>query len=51
MTYKVEIGFAGFIGVSNEYEVDADSESEARELAMEMAIDDLTVEDVREEDE
>lgn len=45
-TYKVSIGFAGFIGVENEYEVDATSEDEAREEALQMAYDDLSIENV-----
>ena len=45
-TYKVSVGFAGFIGIENEYEVDATSEDEAREEALQMAYDDLSIESV-----
>ena len=45
-TYKVSIGFAGFIGAEQEYEVDATSEDEAREEALQMAYDDLSIESV-----
>ena len=51
MTYFVEIGFAGFIGCSETYEVVADSLEEAKELALEMAMEDLTVESVNEDEE
>ena len=50
-TYKVEIGFCGFIGASQIYEIDADSEEEARELALQEAIDDLSVDAVEEDED
>ena len=50
-TYEVEIGFCGFIGCTNTYTVDADNEEEARELAIEMAVEDLTLEEVREQED
>ena len=45
-TYTVTIGFAGFIGVENQYEVDAENEEAAKEEALQMAMDDLDVLDV-----
>jgi len=51
MIYRVEIGFGGYLGVSEEYEVDADSREEAEELALQMAMDDLTVENLEEVEE
>ena len=52
ITYKVEINFGGYIGCSNIYEVDADSQDEAEDMAKELAVDDLSVEHViMEEDE
>ena len=41
--WEVEVGFAGFIGVSEVYTVYADSEEEASEAAIEEAADDLEV--------
>lgn len=49
-TYSIEIGFAGFIGCSEVYEVDAETEEEAREEALQMAFEDLTIEGVNIED-
>ena len=42
-TYLVEIGFGGYIDVSETYAVEADSEEEARELALQEAIADISV--------
>lgn len=50
-TYKITIGFGGYIGATKEYEVDADSREEAEEEAMQWALDDLSIEDVEEEGE
>ena len=50
MTYRVEIGFGGYIGVSNVYEVEADSREEAEELALQDAMDDLEIMAVEEDD-
>jgi len=43
-TFEVEVGFAGAIGVENTYYIEADSESEAAELALERAQEDLEAE-------
>ena len=51
MEYRVIINFCGFIGCDNEYVVDAESRDEAIEEALEMARDDLSVEEVEEVDE
>ena len=48
MLYRVEIGFGGYIGCSNVYEVFADSVEEAKELALEEASDDLKIEAIEE---
>ena len=45
-TYEVEIGFCGFVGVSNTYEVEAESREDAEVIAIEMAVEDLTIEHV-----
>ena len=45
-TYEVEISFCGFIGCTNLYEVEAENEDDAQVLALEMAMDDLVVENV-----
>lgn len=45
-TYRIEIGFCGFIGCSEVYEVEADTEEEARKEALQMAMDDLSIESV-----
>lgn len=50
-TYRVTIGFDGYFGVNELYEVNADSREQAISEAMEMAHDDLSVEDVEELDE
>lgn len=44
MLYNVEINFCGFIGCSETYEVEAETEEEAEELALEEAQGDLHVE-------
>ena len=49
-TYTVSVNFAGYMGCDEEYEVDASSEEEAMELAMNLAVDDLSVEVVGVED-
>lgn len=51
MMYEVEINFNGFRGCSEVYTVDADSEEDAQEVALEEAAYDLEVDDVREADE
>lgn len=48
MLYRVEISFCGYIGATREYEVEADSLDEAKEMAMEAAIDDLEVDNAEE---
>ena len=50
-TYEIEIGFCGYIGATQTYVVEADSIEEAKELALQEAMDDLAVEDVTECDE
>ena len=50
MKYKVTINFGGYIGCENEYVVDAESKEDAIEEALEMAFDDLSVEEVEEVD-
>ena len=50
-TYTVSVNFGGYIGCDEEYKVDASSEEEAMELAMNLAVDDLSVEVVGVEDE
>lgn len=42
-SYSVSVGFAGFIGVENEYTVYADSEEDAEIQAIEQAKDDLSI--------
>jgi len=50
--WTVTIRFGGFIGCSNEYTVYAETEEEAREETLQMAYDDIEVEDiVAEEDD
>lgn len=51
-TYTIEVNYNGFIGCTNTYTIEADSEDEAIELAREEAIDDLSFEvlDVEEND-
>ena len=49
-TYTVSVNFAGYMGCDEEYKVDASSEEEAMELAMNLAVDDLSVEVVGVED-
>lgn len=44
--YEVTIGFAGFYGIEQTYTVNADSEEEAEELAIEEAKGDLGIENV-----
>ena len=51
MLYRVTVNFAGFIGCSETYEVDADSREEAEELALEEARVDLSVEDIEEDED
>ena len=50
-TYTVSVNFAGYMGCDEEYKVDASSEEEAMELAMNSAVDDLSVVVVCVEDE
>lgn len=50
-TYRVSVNFAGYYGCNEVYTVDADSEEEAMKLAMNLAVDDLSVESVDIEDE
>ena len=50
-TYTVSVNFAGYIGCDEEYKVDASSEEEAMDLAMDKAMDDLSFEVVGVEDE
>lgn len=44
--YHVTINFAGYIGCDKVYTVFADSEYEAKDLAIQVASDDISVEDV-----
>lgn len=46
MIYAVDVNFSGFRGCSMTYEVEADNEEEARNIALDMAVDDLEVDDV-----
>lgn len=50
-TYTVSVNFGGYIGCDKEYTVDADSEEEAMDLAMNEAMDDLNFEIVCDEDD
>ena len=50
MIYKVRVNFCGFVGCDEVYEVEADSEDEAIELARQNAEDDLSYEIDDEED-
>lgn len=47
--YDIEIGFAGMVGVSNIYNVEASSLDEAIDNAKDAASDDLVVEDIVDE--
>ena len=49
--YKVSVNFGGFIGGDEEYSVDATSDEEAENEAIEMAADDLNPEDVNQIDD
>lgn len=51
MEYRVVINFGGYIGCDNEYFVDAETRDEAIEEALEMARDDLSVEEVEDVDD
>lgn len=42
--YKVRVGFGGFIGAEEVYEVYAENEDEAIELARELALEDCSFE-------
>ena len=46
MIYVVEVNFDGMIGYTKTYRVEADSESEAREIALQEAAEDLDIESV-----
>lgn len=50
-TWTVTINFGGFIGCDEDYTVDAETREEAIEEAMEMAMEDIEVIDVTEEDD
>ena len=50
MKYRITVNFGGFIGCGNGYVVDAESRDDAIEEALEMAFDDLSVEEVEEVD-
>ena len=43
-TYTVSVNFGGYIGCDEEYTVDANSEEEAIDLAMDEAMEDLSFE-------
>ena len=43
-TYTVSVNFGGYIGCDKEYTVDANSEEEAIDLAMDKAMEDLSFE-------
>ena len=43
-TYTVSVNFGGYIGCDEEYTVDANSEEEAIDLAMDKAMEDLSFE-------
>ena len=49
--YEVTLGFCGYIGVSETYTVYADNEEQAREYALEMAMEDLSVDEIIEIEE
>lgn len=49
-TWTVTINFGGFIGCDNDYTVEAETREEAIDEAMEMAMEDIEVIDVTEED-
>ena len=49
-TWRITINFGGYIGVEEEYEVDAETREEAEEEAFEMARDDLSIVSVEEEE-
>ena len=50
-TYTVSVNFAGYIGADEEYEVDAEDDDEAEILAVEAAMDDLSVTDITQIDD
>lgn len=43
--YSIDVSFGGFIGATLTYEVEAESYEQAKEIALEMACDDLYVEE------
>ena len=43
-TYTVSVNFGGYIGCDKEYTIDANSEEEAIDLAMNEAMEDLSFE-------
>ena len=49
--YIVSVSFCGFIGAETEYDVTAENEEDAIELALDAAFDDLEVEDESQIDE
>ena len=51
MVYRVTVNFAGFVECNETYTVDADSREEAEELAREMALDDISIDDIEEIEE
>jgi hypothetical protein len=51
MVYRVTVNFAGFVECDKTYTVDADSREEAEELAREMALDDISIDDIEEIEE
>jgi len=49
--WTVTINFGGFIGCEEEYVVEAETKEKAIEEAMEMAMEDIEIIDVTEEDD
>lgn len=49
--YIVTVNFGGYIGADNDYEVYAEDKDDARNIAFDMAKEDLTIEDIVQVDE
>jgi hypothetical protein len=49
--YKVKVNFGGYIGCDETYKVYAEDEDDAREQAMELALDDCYFEIVNDEED
>lgn len=49
--YTVEVNFGGYIGADETYEITASDEDEAIQMALEEAKDDLSIEDINQDDD